>query len=694
MKAKLFVDGEYYNLKSFEYGFVTGSNANGFSSGKTRQTGLTCEIEAIRQEHFEKWAMENYLKKYVEVHIEEGVNSMGRTRVLKFHDTFLLELHTRYSSTSNEPISFELLMKSGAIEASWSTAKHVEKWGELPNNEGEVTVIEQPTPQITSLKWVNSDTQEENITEIGYNENASLIAAIENDQGGMATITIEKEDGSEFENGQKQLTFSEAISNGVVELTPMEIKEQWEEFKTSDIDKLVGKVSVGEVAKTSKPLVVKPIPKATLHFRPHNGWAGEFGFDWMRMKDTSIDGDIDYKLDVGEYGVVYATKPTAVFTNKDYNLLENEYSPININNRKDASGTKLLPYHIPWLSIYREPNIAIAPYAELELLSEVDVVPDEFYIEFSKQYFDISGSTDSPIDNTVKQYKLPASMKGKTPTGSFNKVNIKLQCINTLPKDETINVWAVNKKADGTLDTPILSGQLKVKANSKVNRRVSKIVFVNVITNINSKANSIDGISTANKPIQENNLIPFLKQALVKPDVSNEKLNLFDNSKANVQTLNTDYILLNGRSNIFNKYSNSGGDSLVNFLKQQFNSIPANNKYANHFKVFFLGEAGGKLKSDGTIGFLGGHANGINSKECVMYSNPKPFYVAHELMHCMGLHHSFDNNSKHTFKIGQTENIMDYSHISSYATPNGTLTQISTWQWQWDTLKNSNEKEI
>jgi hypothetical protein len=74
-------------------------------------------------------------------------------------------------------------------------------------------------------------------------------------------------------------------------------------------------------------------------------------------------------------------------------------------------------------------------------------------------------------------------------------------------------------------------------------------------------------------------------------------------------------------------------------------------------------------------------------------SNPMPFFVAHELMHCMGLHHSFDNNSLHTFKIGQTENIMDYSHIPTYAVPNGTLTQISTWKWQWDILKNSNEKE-
>ena len=90
---------------------------------------------------------------------------------------------------------------------------------------------------------------------------------------------------------------------------------------------------------------------------------------------------------------------------------------------------------------------------------------------------------------------------------------------------------------------------------------------------------------------------------------------------------------------------------------------------------------------------LGGHANGIPSKQCVMYANPMKFFVAHELMHCMGLHHSFDNNGAHTFKLGQTENIMDYSHMSQYAKPKGTLVQISTWKWQWEVLRNSNVKE-
>ena len=57
---------------------------------------------------------------------------------------------------------------------------------------------------------------------------------------------------------------------------------------------------------------------------------------------------------------------------------------------------------------------------------------------------------------------------------------------------------------------------------------------------------------------------------------------------------------------------------------------------------------------------------------------PLPFFIAHELMHCMNLHHSFDNDSKHIFKIGQTDNIMDYSHQTVY----GNLDRNNLFYWQ------------
>ena len=189
MKAKLFVDGKYYNLKEFKYGFVNGANTNGFSSNKTRQVGLTCVIEAIRQELFEEWAMENNMKKYVEVHIEHTTIGHGKTRVLKCHDTFLLEFYTRFSHISEEPMTFSLLMKSGAIEASWSTAAHIEPWGNIPE-EGEVTTIEETEPQFLGFRFEDENGANLEQSEIQVDQKITLIIETENADGELILSLI------------------------------------------------------------------------------------------------------------------------------------------------------------------------------------------------------------------------------------------------------------------------------------------------------------------------------------------------------------------------------------------------------------------------------------------------------------------------------------------------------------------------
>ena len=201
MQARLFVDGEYYNLKSFEYGFITGSNTNGLSSSKTRQTGLSCTIEAIRQEFFEEWAMAGFMKKYVEIHMDHTTIGQGKSRILKCHDTFLFELNTRFSHISEDPMTFDLFMKSGAIEASWSTAAHVEAWSELPTQDGEATVIEEEIEgSILDISY--EDNQGNVITKIRKNKDVFLVVKTENMTGKTIDIDL-SDDAYNFEyNGQ------------------------------------------------------------------------------------------------------------------------------------------------------------------------------------------------------------------------------------------------------------------------------------------------------------------------------------------------------------------------------------------------------------------------------------------------------------------------------------------------------------
>ena len=54
---------------------------------------------------------------------------------------------------------------------------------------------------------------------------------------------------------------------------------------------------------------------------------------------------------------------------------------------------------------------------------------------------------------------------------------------------------------------------------------------------------------------------------------------------------------------------------------------------------------------------------------------------AHELLHALGLYHSFSDLNQHTFEEYKTDNIMDYSDVGPEKIP-----VIATWQFQWNIL--------
>lgn len=70
------------------------------------------------------------------------------------------------------------------------------------------------------------------------------------------------------------------------------------------------------------------------------------------------------------------------------------------------------------------------------------------------------------------------------------------------------------------------------------------------------------------------------------------------------------------------------------------------------------------------------------NKSAIIFRHDEKSTIAHELMHCLGLVHSFENNSKHTFKKEETNNIMDYSYNN-----------YSLWRWQWKRLRGEDEKK-
>lgn len=52
-----------------------------------------------------------------------------------------------------------------------------------------------------------------------------------------------------------------------------------------------------------------------------------------------------------------------------------------------------------------------------------------------------------------------------------------------------------------------------------------------------------------------------------------------------------------------------------------------------------------------------------------------PTAIMHEIMHALGLNHTFSAKAKHTFTAKKTKNYMDYSGSKEF-----------TWKWQWSKL--------
>ena len=190
VQSKLLVDGVYYNLKSFDYGFIKDADDQGLAFGKTRQAGITCEIEAVREEVFEEWAFSDFMKKYVEIHMIHTVTGMGKSRILKCHDTFLLGLNCSYRSTTEQPMTFHLYMKSGAIESSASTAAHVEQWSQLPDNSVETTVIEKLEPMFLGYRFEDGEGNEIDQYNLKPNQKVLLIIETENADGDTIDLNL------------------------------------------------------------------------------------------------------------------------------------------------------------------------------------------------------------------------------------------------------------------------------------------------------------------------------------------------------------------------------------------------------------------------------------------------------------------------------------------------------------------------
>ena len=405
---------------------------------------------------------------------------------------------------------------------------------------------------------------------------------------------------------------------------------------------------------------------AIVHFRPMNKWRGqEYGFDWMRIKDTNLPGDNKYSDIIG----IYDTYPSVNNTGESNATLSNfkKSSSMYDKLKKEYSNPV---YKIPWLLKDKKPSDYFASWLCVEknkeiilslrvLLKDKKVLPKDLYIVYDKTICEIStkegkGNENTTLDPSKKLHFAKITIKKDADYNLEDDVKIKV--ISDIITPQTIKVLCDGKEA----------GFLKLYNNKS---KKLNIVCVKVV--IKKSDGKIKG---------KDELVNLLKQSLINVNFDYETL-IFD--KNNIETEGIlKYIEgeginiskeINGKS--FNK-------QLEDIFKKEYKE-----KYANSVILYFMNEKA-FIKHENSAVPIGGIGTPIGEGKGFMFSEINDIDVAHETLHSIGLGHSFgierniNEITPYLYEYMKTENIMDYANL-------GGEKKFATWKWQWDKLRNS-----
>jgi len=437
--------------------------------------------------------------------------------------------------------------------------------------------------------------------------------------------------------------------------------------------------------------------KCLVHFRPKRGWKGEdYGFDWMRIGDTGVFGDTDYKTivakqydsagalvtDVNRYDGTF-TPNTNLYTD-----LEREYTYYTVPWRTvGGSPTK---YYCSWLSMLPKKKIKtttafpagmtmpsgssstveteteVTNTVELLLKIDIEQAPDEL------RFKEPEGFTVSP--KVIRTQEMPRGVTEQL---------LLITCNTPCEENKDLEVFAVTKQADGS-EKKQLAGKLHIWANAPAKQKKAKMLLISVKTPPISDRRKKEGETTG----QEDLFKKYLHQALINTEVITEKVDISNPTEA-THFLNT-YV---DAGEIIGYYENmaSAPSGFINLQEYIYHKLKADlsakgkdpNQYDNLYKAIYLGEEGGYMSVGGFEG-LNGYSLG---KFIVLFPGRNDQTAAHEFLHSFKLPHSFTNkeadpNAKCTYIYAKTENLMDYSHKIPEE-------RYSLWKWQWEVANGS-----
>lgn len=468
-------------------------------------------------------------------------------------------------------------------------------------------------------------------------------------------------------------------------------------------------------------------PNCIGHIRPNDNYSKDlgFGFDWMRIGDTTIDGRTDvfedimgnlYKINPdGTVGELvkdvnqYYVKSKFIFNKRPdmYELLGNEYK-LASNAKvfiKDKNKTR---YYVPILSLrkseynaeidrlknnplFKALDLPSTVYqAGLKLNLEIKTAPHKLYWEIPDEYKTIH-TEPKYIPIIITPTNIPTSV-GK------HQVDFYVQCNVSIPRTIDIKLIAEDKNGKKKL-----AGAFRIWRN-KVKQ--PKILLVNVKSDIIGKDREYGTkLQSRFEPLIRKYLLP----SLVCPQITIEDLDMTSSwihkdldryTSSDPDREKKKLCIKNDAPK--NKFETwEVYDHLNKALTDEYDDI-----YDDYIKIYYINEeavsyeydkkasAGAKPGSSRAVyKYNTFYAGSINGMKTILFSNQSDFMEAvsaHEIYHALGLKHTFSNydtpakpedplnaDGKYTYDSFRTDNVMDYRK-------GGDVYELySTFWWQW-----------
>lgn len=430
---------------------------------------------------------------------------------------------------------------------------------------------------------------------------------------------------------------------------------------------------------------IKNFAKCVVYVRPTKNWKNDengnnFGFDWMRVGDSEIKGDVNYAKNMGQLWI--GNKPQ-----DNGNSFTGSFKVDPEKYRRMISVYYRESFNVAW---------KVKPIKETE---EKKIIEIESEFKYYVPVLNLMNGQDANLQLIVdmaEKKEPPESIKWNIPDANLltikhgkkplvpqkGKYDCTITCNEEIKDIQTISFIAVYRTADGTTEEEVC-GYLKVLPNNRIKRL--KVLLVNcTFNNCKGEINNKE-ISYAKK---------ILNQGMVELDYAIENYEVTQGSftEKALKASSSEGFFNNSNGIIGNLFYNNG-TGLYEFFQRE-NLLET---YKDHIVVVAIGKDYRQISKDGNSSIINGLTHpplGIiklthvippieynpTASIILLFKYRNKETMVHEILHATGLLHTFSSSSPYVYKPNKTDNIMDYSHENN-------IPRIATWQWQWEAIR-------